>query len=79
MIEGRHGQVYVRIGGSDDDWQPSFSNYHDYRDYASGTGWKVWVSLQGNPAVQQAAPHAALPVPTFRTPEDMDVPDALLN
>jgi len=79
MIEGRHGQVYVRIGGSDDDWQPSFSNYHDYRDYASGTGWKVWVSLPGNPAVQQAAPHAALPAPTFRTPEDMDVPDALLN
>ncbi len=79
MIEGRHGQLYVRIGGSDDDWQPSFSQYHDYTEYASGAGWKVWVSLPGNPAVQQAEPHAALPVPTFRKPEAIDVPDAWLN
>jgi hypothetical protein len=30
-------------------------------------------------AVQQAAPRAALPVPTFHKPEDIDVPEALLN
>jgi alpha-amylase len=79
MIEGRQGQLYVRIGGSDEDWQPAMSNYHDYREYAAGAGWKVWVSLPGNPAVQQAAPRGALPVPTFHKPEDIDVPEALLN
>ncbi len=79
MIEGRHGQLYVRIGGSDNDWQPALSNYRDYREYAAGAGWKVWVSLPGNPAVQQAAPRAALPVPIFHKPEGIDVPDTWLN
>src|SRR5437016_5819312 len=52
---------------------------HDYREYASGAGWKVWVSLPGNPAVQQAEPHAALPVPCVSKPEAIDDPDAWLH
>jgi alpha-amylase len=79
MIEGSHGQLYVRIGGSDDDWQPSLSNYSNYREYAQGTGWKVWVKLPGNPEVQQVPQKAALPVPSFRKPEDIEVPDEWLN
>src|SRR5262249_19244180 len=54
-VVGRRGLLYVRIGGSDDDWQPSFSGYKDYRDYAHGEGWKVWVGLPNNPEVQQVA------------------------
>jgi alpha-amylase len=79
MLEGAHGQLYVRIGGSDWDWQPHFSNYQDYREYARGAGWKVWVKLPGNPPVRQALLRLALPVPDYREPEDIQVPDEWLN
>ena len=78
-VVGHHGDLYVRIGGSDADWQPYYSNYHDYREYAAGTGWKVWVKLPGNPEVQQAALKGPLPIPAYREPETIEVPDALLN
>lgn len=79
MVDGANGQLYVRIGGSDDDWQPQSSDYHDYREYARGTGWKVWVKLPGNPAVQQAPLKPPLPVPTYRKPEEIQIPDDWLN
>jgi len=62
-VQGRNGMLYVRVGGSDANWQPSFSGYRDYREYAQGAGWKVWVALPGNPAVQSAPLRAALPTP----------------
>jgi alpha-amylase len=74
-IDGHNGRLYVRIGGSDKDWQPSFSNYKDYREYAAGAGWKVWVALPGNPAVRQAVAHAAFPVPTYKKPAQIVIPD----
>jgi alpha-amylase len=79
MIEGANGELYVRIGGNDSDWQPSFSDYHDYREYVQGVGWKVWVKLPGNPVVRQAPLKPALPVPDYRQPENIQVPDAWLN
>ncbi|HWB08238.1 MAG TPA: alpha-amylase family glycosyl hydrolase [Pirellulales bacterium] len=78
-VVGKRGDLYVRIGGSGNDWQPSFSGYQNYRDYAHGNGWAVWVALPGNPAVQQAPLKAALPVPTFKAGPDIDVPDDWLN
>jgi alpha-amylase len=78
-IPGRNGQLYVRIGGSDADWQPSTSNYRDYRDYAHGEGWKVWVSLPGNPAVQISPARPALPIPTYQEAKDIPVSDAQLD
>jgi alpha-amylase len=75
MIEGSHGKLYVRIGGSDDDWQPSSSSYKDYREYAQGAGWKVWVGLPGNPNVRQASLHAPFPVPVFHQAVDVTVPN----
>jgi alpha-amylase len=45
MIEGINGQLYVRIGGDDTNWEPSGSGYHNYREYANGNGWKVWIKL----------------------------------
>jgi alpha-amylase len=74
MVAGSKGQLYVRIGGSDGDWQPSFSNYADYREYAYGAGWKVWIKLPGNPDIQQAPFPTALPVPVLRTADQIDVP-----
>lgn len=69
FIEGKNNKaLYVRIGGSDDDWQPHFSGYKDYREYAKGNGWKVWVKLPGNPPVQQASLKNKLPVPTYQKP-----------
>jgi alpha-amylase len=68
MIEGSKGELYVRIGGSDNEWQPSMSNYSDYREYAFGAGWKVWVKLPGNPPLRQAPLADALPVPTYAPP-----------
>jgi alpha-amylase len=78
-VEGRDGDLYVRVGGSDDDWEPSSSGYSEYREYAFGDGWKVWVRLPGNPPVQQAPFKAPFPVPNYRSPETIDVPDRWLD
>jgi alpha-amylase len=78
-VVGRHGDLYVRIGGSDADWQPHHSAYRDYREYAHGVGWKVWVGLPGSPDVQQAPLKGALPLPDYREPPDIPVSDDWLN
>lgn len=74
-IDGRNGELYVRVGGNDDDWQPQHSGYSEYRDYARGTGWKVWVKLPGNPEVRQVPLKDAFPIPEFREATQIDVPD----
>ncbi len=79
LIVGKHGQLYVRIGGNDTDWQPSDSNYHNYREYAHDTGWKVWVKLPDNPTPKQAPLNQALPIPGYQEPHNIEVPDARLN
>jgi alpha-amylase len=79
MVQGSRGQLYVRIGGDDSMWQPSFSNYQDYREYAQGTGWKVWVAIPGNPEVQQAPLKKPLPVPQYRDPKKIEIPEAWLQ
>ncbi len=65
-IAGARGDLYVRIGGNDDQWQPGLSGYSDYREYAAGDGWKVWVKLPGNPILQTAPHHAGFPVPQYK-------------
>ncbi len=74
-VMGRKGDLYVRIGGDDDSWQPSHSGYRDYQEYAQGEGWKVWVALPGNPAIQQATFNEKLPIPTYRDPDSISIPD----
>ena len=78
-VVGRKGDLYVRIGGDDATWQPSVSGYANYREYAEGAGWKVWVALPGNPDVQHVPDHAPLNVPTYQPAETISVPDNLLN
>ncbi len=78
-VEGRKGALYVRIGGSDQEWTPAHSNYRDYREYASGIGWKVWVGLPGNPEVQQAPLNDGLPIPQYQEAKEIMVNDKLLN
>ncbi|MEI8378919.1 MAG: alpha-amylase C-terminal beta-sheet domain-containing protein [Planctomycetota bacterium] len=78
-IQGDKGDLYVRIGGSDDDWQPSFSNYANYREYAFGDGWKVWVAVAGDPAVQQASPHDPFAIPVYTKPDTIALPDSWLD
>jgi Glycosidases len=65
-VHGTHGDLYVRVGGDDTKWQPSDSGFQNYREYAAGSGWRVWVALPGNPAVITAPHHAAFPVPTYK-------------
>jgi alpha-amylase len=79
MVQGRHGRLYVRIGGGDNDWQPNFSNYQDYREYAYGSGWKVWVGLPGNPEVKSASLPDPLPIPTYIEPGSIQIPDSMLD
>jgi alpha-amylase len=80
MVQGRRGQLYVRIGGNDDDWNPEMSRYANYRDYAHGDGWKVWVHLPGDPPVRQAPKKAPFEdFPTYRKPETIVVPDEWLT
>jgi len=79
MVQGSKGQFYVLIGGDDSQWQPYFSSYQNYREYAQGAGWKVWVSIPGNPEVQQAPLKKALPVPTYRSPDKIEIPAAWLQ
>ena len=74
-IDGRNGTLYVRVGGSDASWQPSASGFADYREYAAGAGWKVWVALPGNPAVRQAPRRPALPVPAYKPASQIVIPD----
>ncbi len=74
-IEGRRGALYVRIGGSDAEWEPSRSGYGDHREYAQGAGWKVWIGLPGNPPVQQAPLKPALPVPAYLPADQIDATD----
>ncbi len=78
-MEGRKGALYVRIGGSDQEWTPANSNYRDYREYAKGIGWKVWVGLPGNPEVQQAPLNDGLPIPQYQEAKEIVVNDKLLN
>jgi alpha-amylase len=73
-VVGSKGELYVRIGGGDDAWQPSDSGYGDYREYARGAGWTVWVKLPGNPPFQQAALKDAFAVPTFTAAETIEPP-----
>jgi alpha-amylase len=74
-IQGHNGELYVRIGGSDSEWQPSYSDYSDYREYAQGAGWKVWVKLPGNPAVKQAPMKGPFPLPSFTSASSIPLPD----
>jgi alpha-amylase len=81
LVEGRKGHLYVRIGGHDGNWQPSHSNYRDYREYAHGADWTVWIWLPGNPAVQHAPLNDPLsePFPEYRDPAEIEVPDEWLG
>jgi alpha-amylase len=74
-VSGTKGELYVRIGGNDDDWNPSKSSYTGYREYAYGAGWKVWVGLPGNPEVQQAPLKGPLTVPEYRDADTIVIPD----
>ena len=74
-VEGRHGDLYVRVGGSDEQWEPGRSGYSGYREYARGAGWAVWVGLPGNPAVREAPFDPPLPVPTYVPADGIDVAD----
>jgi alpha-amylase len=79
LVVGRKGDLYVRIGGTDDNWRPELSNYHDYREYARGAGWKVWVKLPNNPEVQQARLKDPFQVPQYTPAENITIPDEWLN
>ena len=79
-IVGRNGDLYVRIGGGDSEWQPFHSGYANYREYAQGAGWKVWVGLPGNPGLAAgSAQGSAARYPTIEEPASFDIPDDLLN
>ena len=66
-------------GWVDSDWQPSTSNYKDYREYAWGEGWKVWVAIRNNPEVQQAPRKDPFPVPEYTPADQIPVADELLD
>ncbi len=78
-IRGKNGDVFVRVGGTDKEWEPSLSGFKDYREYARGAGWKVWVKMPGNPEVQQAALKAPLPVPQYQPADQIKIPEEWLN
>ena len=78
-VQGKKGDLYVRIGGADTDWQPSSSGYKSYREYAQGTNWKVWIALPGNPPVKQAPLPPALPAPPpYQSGDQIAIPDQWL-
>jgi alpha-amylase len=73
-VHGTHGDLYVRVGGDDTKWQPSDSGFQDYREYAAGSGWRVWVAVPGNPPVITAPHHAAFPVPKYKQASKQNPP-----
>jgi alpha-amylase len=77
-VVGRNGELYVRVGGDDGSWNPGDSGYQGYREYASGTGWRVWVKLNdaaANGAFHLAPMRGALPVPVYQPAAEIVVPD----
>lgn len=81
-VVGRNGDLFVRVGGDDNAWNPGNSGYRGYRDYASGTGWRVWVTLNdaaANAAFQQAPFNGPLPVPVFQPAAGIAVDDNWLR
>lgn len=80
MVQGTRGKLFVRIGGEDTDWQPALSGANNFREYARGTNWKVWVALPGNPPVKQAPLPNALPAPpTYQNGAQIQIPDKWLD
>jgi alpha-amylase len=73
-VVGTKGELYVRIGGNENSWNPSFSGYRDYHEYANGDGWKVWVKLPNNPDLVQVPLRDKLLIPTFIKPQDVQLP-----
>lgn len=74
-VEGRHGDLYVRVGGNDARWEPGMSGYTGYREYAQGAGWKAWLAIPGNPPVRQTPEKPSLPIPTYVPAEQISVDD----
>ncbi|HEX2918050.1 MAG TPA: alpha-amylase C-terminal beta-sheet domain-containing protein, partial [Edaphobacter sp.] len=73
-VHGTRGDLYVRIGGSDQQWSPGDSGYSGYRVYAQGAGWSVWVGLPGNPPLVSVPHHAAFPVPIYKKASQQTAP-----
>jgi hypothetical protein len=78
-VEGSKGALYVRIGGSNGEWTPAQSGYREFREYAWGSGWKVWIGLPGNPEVRQAPRRSGLPIPQYQAAQDIAVNDNLID
>ncbi len=78
-VEGHRGDLYVWIGGNKAKWEPSDSGYANYRDYAHGNGWQVWLALPANPPWQRAPLAGPLPVPMPRDPAQIDVSADLIR
>lgn len=78
-VQGKRGVIFVRVGGNDNAWQPHYSGFNDYREYARGAGWKVWVKLPNNPEVQFAPLNQPLEVPQYRPAGEIEIPDEWLN
>jgi alpha-amylase len=81
-VVGRNGVLFVRVGGADEVWNPGNSGYQDYREYAAGIGWRVWVQLNGTAAngeFQWAPLNGALPVPKFEHADGIVVRDEELQ
>ena len=78
-VRGRNGDLLVRVGGADEDWQPHHSGFTGYREYARGAGWKVWVKLPNNPEFQQAPLKPPFEVPHYRPAKEIQIPDEWLN
>jgi alpha-amylase len=75
VVEGHRGRLFVRIG--DGDWQPSDSGFQNYRMYADGNGWRVWVAIPGNPPIRSVSRHAPFAIPQrIEQPENLPVSDA---
>lgn len=47
-VQGDKASLYVRVGGNDDQWNPSQSGYGNTIAIAEGIGWKVWIDNQNN-------------------------------
>ena len=78
-VRGRNGDLLVRVGGADEDWQPHHSGFTGYREYARGAGWKEWVKLPNNPEFQQAPLKPPFEVPHYRPAKEIQIPDEWLN
>ncbi|MEL7118575.1 MAG: alpha-amylase family glycosyl hydrolase [Bacteroidota bacterium] len=78
QVDGSNTSLFVRIGGQDNDWNPTMSGFNSIREYARGQEWCVWIGQENPNEFINAPLKEALPIPDFQQPTSIVVEEEQL-